>query len=150
MLQFLDLCENLADEEYQNNGNGLDLTKQDAVDYVQFLAGQASSHGLSIGLKNALGVLPQLSDSVQFAVNEACATYQECGLYSSFLNTGKPVFHIEYPQGGLKANQTAVEDACSPTGSEAVGLTMSTILKNTSLDGKVQFCDGSMQETPST
>src|SRR5258708_2469820 len=78
-----------------NNDNGFGLTQQDAINYILFLAGAAAKHNMGIGLKNALEILPQVQDKVQFCVNEQCAQFDECNKYNDFLNS-KPVFHIEY------------------------------------------------------
>ena len=56
---------------YQND-NGLGLTIDQTVDYLQFLHDQAKCHGMSMGLKNALDIIPQVQDLVAFAVNEQC------------------------------------------------------------------------------
>jgi hypothetical protein len=100
---------------------------------MQSLAQAASSSGLSIGLKNSIDILPSVADSVQFAVNEECSALSECDGYSSFLGSGKPVFHIEYSAGANVACQNSA---------------FSTVIKNLSLDGWVQYCDGSTYTTP--
>jgi len=59
---------------------------------------------LGIGLKNSQDILYQVSGDIQFAVNEECAVYNECGFYADFTSpkvpgvVPKPVFHIEYIQ----------------------------------------------------
>jgi hypothetical protein len=42
---------------YGNGGGGKELTMQDAVDYFSFLKDVADSHGLKVGLKNAVSLL---------------------------------------------------------------------------------------------
>jgi hypothetical protein len=55
---------------------------------------------MSIGLKNALEILPFVGRDVDFAVNEECVLNSTCGQYASFTNPrsgrGKAVFHVEY------------------------------------------------------
>jgi hypothetical protein len=97
------------------------------------MASVAAQYGLAIGLKNSMGILPQVQDVIQFAVNEQCASYGECGQYNSFLASGKPVFHIEY------SDQST---ACS------VGNYYSTVFKQMDLGGYVHYCDGSEYTTP--
>lgn len=78
------------------NASGFPLTRADTVAYVRALATAAHRRGLAIGLKNATETIPQLVAAVDFAVNEECEQYRECGAYRPFLNAGKAVFHIEY------------------------------------------------------
>lgn len=42
----------------------------DAIDYVRYLASEATANRMKMGLKNAQGILDQVSDVVEFAVNE--------------------------------------------------------------------------------
>ena len=49
------------------------MSKRDAVRFVRELSRYAHRYRMSIGLKNALAVLPQLTNYVEFAVNEQCA-----------------------------------------------------------------------------
>jgi hypothetical protein len=77
------------------NKNGLGLTQTDSVNYIKFMADEARQYNMSIGLKNADSILPEVQHVIQFAVNEECAANNECNVYEDFLRT-KPVFHIEY------------------------------------------------------
>ncbi|KAF2634922.1 hypothetical protein P280DRAFT_523583 [Massarina eburnea CBS 473.64] len=126
---------------YQND-NGLNLKNDDAVDYVKWMQQEAAKYNMKIGLKNALDIVDTLALYVDFAVNEQCAQFTECERYNNFLATNKPVFHIEYPNP-LNANQ-ANTTLCTGPGSA----NMSTILKNSALDGPTVYCDGSMVDTP--
>ena len=48
-----------------------------------------------IGLKNGLGLIPDTVGLYDFAVNEACFTYNECSSYAEFTKSNKAVFsHI--------------------------------------------------------
>lgn len=76
---------------YQNS-NGLGLTRADQIDYLEFLSREAHERGLSIGLKNAVGLV----DEFDFAVNEECDYYNECESITPFIDAGKAVFHVEY------------------------------------------------------
>ncbi|MFV0429840.1 MAG: endo alpha-1,4 polygalactosaminidase [Arachnia sp.] len=78
------------------NESGFDLTRADSLAFVDALIAAAHERGLAIGLKNAMGLLPDVGQRVDFAVNEECLVYDECGEYDSFLSSGRPVFHIEY------------------------------------------------------
>jgi hypothetical protein len=58
-----------------DNDNGLGLTQADAVAYVKFLAEAAHARGLSIGLKNAGDIVPDVIDQTEWSVQEQCIQY---------------------------------------------------------------------------
>jgi hypothetical protein len=60
------------------------------------VADLARSLGLAVGLKNDLDQVPAPAPAFDFAVNEECAGYEECGGLATFVKAGKPVFHAEY------------------------------------------------------
>jgi hypothetical protein len=80
---------------YQNR-SGFSLSGRDQLRYNHALAREAHALRLAIGLKNDLGQVPQLVDSYDFAVNEQCFAYDECGRLRPFVRAGKAVFHVEY------------------------------------------------------
>jgi hypothetical protein len=111
------------------------------------MASRAHALGMSIGLKNSLAILGSVQNVVEFAVNESCVQYNECGVYNSFISS-KPVFHIEY-MGSLNAYKVkgkrwvnSVSQGCTsyPSG-------LSTVIKTIQLDGSIQFCNGQVANT---
>ncbi|AWW39953.1 endo alpha-1,4 polygalactosaminidase [Streptomyces cadmiisoli] len=78
------------------NDTGFPLTADDQLRYNRLIAGLAHERGMSVGLKNDLDQIPQLVDDFDFAVNEQCAQYDECGSLTPFIEAGKAVFHVEY------------------------------------------------------
>jgi endo-alpha-1,4-polygalactosaminidase (GH114 family) len=80
---------------YQNDSD-IDLTHADAVGFLRLLAREAHARGLSIGLKNALDLVPELVGEFDWALNEECLAYDECGALRPFLRAVKAVFHVEY------------------------------------------------------
>lgn len=92
-----------------------------------------------MGLKNALEIIGSVSSYVQFAVNESCVQYSECNLYDNFIASGKPIFHVEYTA------VSSASKACLTGKPEAAGL--STVLKKSSLNGWVYYCDGTQYTT---
>lgn len=71
----------------------LELTYDDQLTYNRWLARMAHEYGLSIGLKNDLEQLEDLVDYFDWAVNERCIEYGECGGYANtFLLRDKAVF----------------------------------------------------------
>jgi hypothetical protein len=79
------------------NDSGFPLKAADQLRFNRYLARAAHARGLAAGLKNDLGQVPKLARSFDFAVNEQCFQYSECGVLNRhFVRRGKPVFHIEY------------------------------------------------------
>lgn len=96
---------------------------------------------------------------VHFSVNEQCVEFGECATFAPFIEAGKPVFHIEYPNGagegdaaaqGLEKN--AVEGICGGSDGVRTGKAkgaegFSTVMKTMALDGWVEYCGGQVATT---
>jgi hypothetical protein len=80
---------------YTNN-TGFPLTAQDQMVFNRWLATQAHSRGLSIGLKNDLDQVSDLVHDFDWALNEQCFQYDECDTLLPFVQAGKAVFGVEY------------------------------------------------------
>ncbi|HLL68257.1 MAG TPA: endo alpha-1,4 polygalactosaminidase [Micromonosporaceae bacterium] len=78
------------------NDSGFPLTAADQLTYNRRLADLAHSLGLAVGLKNNVEQAAELAPVFDFAVNEECASYDECDALRVFPESGKPVFHTEY------------------------------------------------------
>jgi hypothetical protein len=152
------------------------LTADDSVVFVRKLAAEAKRYGMSIGLKNAENILPNVTDVIQFAVNEECSTYElGCRQYEPFLKTGKPVFHYEYVKvsktrnGGRPTLQSVYPQWANLSTNDIqsyyclrnsfgnaelvtpdVGRLFSTAIKALDLGGWVMYCDGTYGETPTS
>jgi hypothetical protein len=80
-----------------SNKTGFPLTANDQLVYDASLANLAHQYGLTVALKNDVEQLPDLAPYVDYAVNEQCQQYNECGGYATyFTNAGKAVFQVEY------------------------------------------------------
>ncbi len=66
------------------NPTGFPLKYADQIAYNKFLADTAHSMGLAAGLKNDVDQLGDLVASFDFAINEQCNMYSECGTYAPF------------------------------------------------------------------
>lgn len=125
------------------------MTRQDAIDYIAFLSSVTAPLGLALGLKNAGDIIDEVLPVVHFSVNEECVKYDECGVFAAFVEAGKPVFHIEYPDGAGKGiEQGELERFCKLTGAAEDKKGFSTVLKKMELDGWVEYCDGNVVTTP--
>jgi hypothetical protein len=88
-----DLVDTFTDQ------TGFPITAADQLRYNEMLAVLAHKLGLSIGLKNDLGQVPQLVGVFDFAINEQCFQYSECDQLVPFIKAGKAVFEVEYQLG---------------------------------------------------
>lgn len=118
------------------NANGIGLQEADAVDYLNFLASNAHSYGLAIGLKNAGGLIQSVLPILQFAVNEQCEEFNECDVSQPFIAAGKPVLHIEYPDGAPNISPETKKASCDVRAASG----FSTVLKTTELGAWVDPC----------
>lgn len=82
--------------------SGFKLTADDQIAYNRFLALQAHTRGLSIGLKNDLLQIEALVDYFDFAVNEQCFKFEECDYLLPFIRQSKAVFNTEYAEEFVK------------------------------------------------
>ncbi|KAL4994582.1 glycoside hydrolase superfamily [Aspergillus recurvatus] len=125
-------------DAYNNDQGGLGLTEDDSVDFMNWLAAEAHARGLSIGLKNAGSIIPRVIENMQWSVNEQCAEYDECNIFQQFVDEGKPVFHIEYPENGEVSTSSVDKVAVCAEFKGAEGF--STVVKDIELDAWVQAC----------
>ena len=75
---------------------GFDISVEESARYVVELARLAHDRGLAFGLKNSVELLPYVEEDIDFAVNEECAAWDECGAYDPVIASGRAVLHIEY------------------------------------------------------
>ena len=118
------------------NKSGFPLTATDQLKFNKFLATAAHARGLSVGLKNDLDQIKELVDTFDWALNEQCFQYQECGLLRPFTDAGKAVFTVEYKLGS---------EAFCP---QANALNFNTLRKNLVLDAFRVACRKAQVEAP--
>lgn len=119
MLERLDLaqargCDGVEPDNVDgyDNDTGFALTAQDQLNYNLFLAQEAHKRGLSVGLKNALGLAAQLEPAFDWALNEECLSFDECALLAPFISANKAVFHVEYVDEEAQG-QAAAAQVCA-------------------------------------
>lgn len=78
------------------NSTGFPLTGAQQITYNAMLATLSHAAGLSVDLKNDVDQAAQLAPVFDFAVNEQCSQYRECGSLKPFVAAGKAVLNIEY------------------------------------------------------
>ncbi|MCD4756423.1 endo alpha-1,4 polygalactosaminidase [bacterium] len=111
---------------------GFDLTYEDQLTYNIWLAHQAHSRGMSIGLKNNPDQVGDLVEHYDWALLEDCHVWEFCEEFKPFIQEGKAVFQVEYVDSEIGLN-----DFCS----ESVSNNYFGILKNRELDSWVEFCN---------
>jgi Glycoside-hydrolase family GH114 len=80
-----------------SNKTGLTISPDTQLLFNTALANLAHSKGLTVALKNDVEQIPDLAPYFDYAINEQCQQYDECGNYtSSFASAGKAVFQVEY------------------------------------------------------
>ncbi|WP_326557209.1 endo alpha-1,4 polygalactosaminidase [Micromonospora sp. NBC_01796] len=109
---------------------GFPLSFDDQLVFNRRLAALARDAELSPGLTNDLAQVTALEPTFDFAVNEECFSRGECDKLLPFVDSGKPVFQVEYE--GLS------EEHCAT----AAGYGFAVIGKNRELDAWRENCPG--------
>ena len=99
-------------DAYQNR-SGFRLDGADQLAYNAWVANTVHERGMAVGLKNDLGQAKRLLPYFDFAVNEQCFQYRECGVLERFIADGKPVFGAEYEVKTSRFCKASVESGFS-------------------------------------
>jgi len=91
---------------------GFALSAEDQLAYNRFIATEAHRRGLAVGLKNGLEQVAELVEYFDFSINEQCFQYKECQPLLAFIEAGKPVLNVEYPDQHLALNPAWVATLC--------------------------------------
>jgi len=116
------------------NDTGFPLNATEQLAYNRFLADEAHRRGLSVGLKNDLGQLEELLDWFDWALNEECVSFGECGRLGVFTGAGKAAFHVEYVDDWADAPALA-DEVCGR------GPDLDTLIKPWDLTAKRLACE---------
>ncbi len=108
-----------------DNDTGFPITYEDQLHYANWLADEAHSRGLAIGLKNTPDQVKDLLPYFDFAITEDCFDQGWCNQMIPFIQAGKPVFAAEYDDTGVD-----FDAACT----QAKDLSFSVILKHRNLN----------------
>jgi len=134
----LDLCRDKGFDGVEpdnidayTNDTGFPLTYQDQLHYNIWLADEAHTRGLSIGLKNDSEQVADLLPYFDWALTEDCFDQGWCEQMAPFIEAGKAVIDTEYTDTGI-----TLEDFCA----QARALQFSAILKHRDLDAFIQSC----------
>ena len=85
-------------------GDCKNVLKQPQIKYNRWLANTVHDMGMTCAYKNCLGLFKELHDYYDYAINEECSLYNECGSYgNTFLKNNKAVFALEYKSSSSAA-----------------------------------------------
>lgn len=93
------------------NDSGFSLSARQQKAYNRFIANEAHTRSLSVGLKNDLDQIVELVDYYDFSVNEECFAYSECDLLTPFIEKDKAVLNAEYAQVYVSDHQSLCTQA---------------------------------------
>lgn len=127
-------CDGVEPDQNNPWGNkpGFPITLHQQKLWYLEVARQAHARGLSVGMKNGVEVVDaETAAAFDWALNEECFQYHECGIYRHFTDAGKAVFNVEYV--GRR------ETFCP----KAATLHFSTLKKHLQLGAWRRSCDGS-------
>jgi hypothetical protein len=91
-------CEgvDLANVSPDGADTGLSLTAAVAVDYADWLAGEAHGLGLGAGLGGATTIADAVAGDFEWALAESCVASDSCGAYAAFRSASKVVLGVEF------------------------------------------------------
>ena len=102
------------DDTYNGYNTGFTLTMQDQLTFNKAVADLAHARGMSIGLKNGAssgGVFEKaMVQFTDWALNEECNQFGECGGYQVYIAANKAVFQVEYLSSGATAASVCPAD----------------------------------------
>ena len=126
-------CDGIDADNMQNydEDTGFAISAADQLAYNRWLAQQAHSRSLAIGLKNDPGQAAELVDWFDWSLAEDCSVYDWCSDLQPFTQAGKAVFQVEYTDDWPSG---------APFCPKAVELGYSALLKNRELDAWVSYC----------
>jgi hypothetical protein len=82
---------------------GFPLTADDQLRFNTWLANEAHSRGLSIGMKNDDQQARALAPYFDWVIVEQCIQQRNCRAYAPYTRAGKPIFSIEYTKPTRRA-----------------------------------------------
>ena len=135
LLRRLDLCRSkgfdgvlLRNVDGYAHRTGFPLTVEDQLAYNRWLATEARSRGLAVGLMNALELAPELVGDVDFVVSEGCFELATCDALLAYRRADKAAYVVEYTNIRRK-----MDTYCG----EAAELDLQLMFKTKSLNGKI-------------
>ncbi|MCC6793004.1 MAG: endo alpha-1,4 polygalactosaminidase [Thermomicrobiales bacterium] len=134
-----------AVEPDQNNpiGNdpGFPINRRQERSWYLSVARHAHAAGLSVGMKNGVEVIDAATvRAFDWALNEECFFYRECGRVQPFIAAGKAVFQTEYTDDWRRRDATAPGEVAAEVCAAARRLGFSTLIKRRVPDASFVAC----------
>ncbi|PKR48417.1 endo alpha-1,4 polygalactosaminidase [Thalassospira marina] len=111
---------------------GFNLSRDDALRFVRWMASEAHKRGLTIGQKNAPDMVRDLAGVLDFAITESPVTFDHAHYFAPYVAQHKPVFAIEY-----LTDDGAIRDFCR----QMVERGFQGINASQALDGSNYYCN---------
>eukprot|EP00698_Gefionella_okellyi_P023826 TRINITY_DN8249_c0_g1_i1.p1 TRINITY_DN8249_c0_g1~~TRINITY_DN8249_c0_g1_i1.p1 ORF type:complete len:265 (-),score=58.95 TRINITY_DN8249_c0_g1_i1:22-816(-) len=105
---------------------GFDIETGNQLKFNKWLALQAHSRDITIGLMNSFDLAEDLCATYDFAVAEECNVYDECKFLAGFVAQNKAVLAVSYVENGEQSSASVV---CP----QALQLKFDWIMKSTTL-----------------
>lgn len=120
------------------NDTGFDLTATDVRSWVASLVAAAADRDLGVIHKNAPDLVADLEPSTDALLLESCVLDGLCEQAAApFLEAGKPVFNVEYPElWRAQGSRFRLDDVCA----EAEASGANTLIKDLDLDARSIVC----------
>ncbi len=134
-----------AVEPDQNNpfGNdpGFPISRSQERSWYLQVARRAHAAGLSVGMKNGVEVVDDATvRAFDWALNEECFFYRECGRVQPFIAAGKAVFQTEYSDDWRRRGASTPGEVAAEVCAPARRLGFSTLVKRRVPDASFVSC----------
>jgi endo-alpha-1,4-polygalactosaminidase (GH114 family) len=143
MLARLDLCKDkgfdgvlLDNIDNYLQKTGFPLSGVDQLRYVVWIANEARTRGLAVGINNNPRQALQLLPYFDWALAESCFSQGWCASLRPVAEAGKPVVVVEYTDDQAKVNAAKVNAMCK----EASTLQFTFMVKKRELDAYRYDC----------
>ncbi len=133
----LDNVDGYTADLWSPTPTGFDITVEKQIAFQRLLANEAHKRNLAVALKNSVDTIADVADYFDLAINEVCFAFDECGVYKTITDVGKPVFHVEYDQKYVN-DATEYAAMCA----KSAELNMRSLVMPKALDGSFRIsCD---------
>ncbi|MBU1432115.1 endo alpha-1,4 polygalactosaminidase [Myxococcota bacterium] len=141
----LDHCADLGFDmvEFDNmdgydNETGFEISEEDEITYLTALAQAARDRGLAPIHKGASGLAEALEPHFDAILLEDCLLYDFCQDAQPYVEAGKPVWDVEYPEAYADAGRALDLDAVC---NRSAALSVSTLIKRLDLNTDTIVCE---------
>jgi len=80
------------------NNTGFNISRNDSIQYIRWLASEAHQRGMAFSLKNSESLVGDLIDDIDMLQSESCYRWGNCENAARLTAANKPVFAVEYQE----------------------------------------------------